>query len=536
MREQTKNLKILGLVMLAVFVLTGIFLRCYRITQNEFFFYDEGYYLSYHREFLEALAQIRPVTFQEHLRKASYFFKFSLATGKALYFLLFDSRVFWGHIEDWFVPRVISAVAGILTLPLVFLFARRYYHSVAVAAMATMILAVFPGHVFYSRLAMQEASSTLFFVAGMYFYVFPPRLGWRTFCSSLLMCFAFFCNYRLIFIPVFMLFTEVYLKRAGRETPDMRKWFWHSLVFTFLVFMIGGLYEGGNTVLIFGWMFYQAHLAKETALSFLNFFSYPYYLFRLESALFAAVFFGNILYFIKRQWRKGFFLALYILAVLYFSFAMEKGARYACVFMPFMAMGVAALIHDVWQMARSPKARMTSALVFVLLVGHLAFRANRVAHFRSDYRTAVVHLEQREPDVKFLSTQPYVQRLYVDEPSRVLSAPKEYRTLLALYANGYRYLVLDPQLYISWTRSGRRFEEPLVDYLQFVSYQVRPRVIYSHFSPAMIERFVFDHNQNLAVSLRFLDGTSRVSRAIRVYNIADILRTIQARTSGMNDE
>ncbi len=93
------------------------------------------------------------------------------------------------------------------------------------------------------------------------------------------------------------------------------------------------------------------HQAQDAGGKFnpVNFLSYPYYVFALEGFFFACFFWGNI-YFIKfKEYLKLLPFGIVVLQMLIFSFAAEKGARYLCVVLPFMAAAAAVVIDDCWQ-------------------------------------------------------------------------------------------------------------------------------------------------------------------------------------------
>ena len=51
---------------------------------------------------------------------------------------------------------------------------------------------------------------------------------------------------------------------------------------------------------------------------------------------------------------------------------------------------------------------------------------------------------------------------------------KNLSDFVNLYKQGYHYLILDPQAYISWTKDTQRFSPPLIDYLQWIYDDVPP--------------------------------------------------------------
>ena len=502
-----------------IFASVGIYLRFYHITASDFIFYDEGYYLNFNRGFVEFAGQYRFQNIQDWLQGFYTCLRLSLPTGKALWFFLIDSRAFWGWGEVWFFPRLVAAIAGSLTLGMVFLFARRFYNSSWVAYVSVILLAVMPSHVFYSRLAMQETLSTLFFLGGFYLYLFPDRLNVRTFLSALVLVGAYFTNYRLIVLPVLVLVTEVFMGVSQKRIPNYRKYLWHVLTFFSLVFLIGSIDRGQNLNVTFSWMGHQAQLGKEQFQAF-NLWSYPYYIFKLESIPFGLLFFGNMYYFFRKQTFYLYPLVLVVFQMLIFSFAQDKAARYLCVVMPFMVMAASSLIVFLFEENKNVVLRTAVSLVFLWTLSAFTLKSIAFAGFQSAYRPVMEVLSKADADVKVASSQPWVQNLYVKNKKNVVECPKEYPLFFDLQRSGFKYLVIDPQAYISFTDDGRKFSQLLTGYLRFITTNIKPIKVLSHFNRPVLERFVFEHNENLKRSLDFLNTPDASLGQLKIYDMA----------------
>lgn len=509
---------------LAIFFLAaGILFRLFRINQNDFFLYDEGYYLHYNRLLLKFMSMHFPSTMEEWKTAILIWFRFSLATGKALWFLIADSRVFFGGMDTWYFPRIIASMAGVGTLGFLYVFAKRFFNSIPLAWLSVALLAVLPSHVFYSRLAFQEALSTFFFFSGFYFYLYPPKLNRRTFISGLLFACAYFTNYRLIIIPLILAGCEGYLSVSERKLPLFRRFIWTVVTFLAVVVLVGNLDQAQNANVTFSWMFHQGEMAQES-FDWINLLSYPYYLFRLETFLFGALFFANLYWLIRRPSQKFLPFFLVCLQMLGFSFAGEKGARYICVVTPFMAIAVTQAIWEGWNLRKDPKFRTGFAALVLLTLSCMCFKSFQIATSHSDYRPAMAYILQNDPQAKVLSTQPWILKLYTDDRT-IAEAPHNLRSLAVLYFRGFHYLALCPQTYISWTASQKRFDPKLEEYLGFVMTRVKPWKVFPHFNPVILERFVFEHNENLKTSIAFLDEYHKDGQ-IRIYRVEDVLRDL----------
>jgi len=520
-----KTWRYLGIAGIATAVLLGIVFRFYQVSRSEFFFYDEGLYLNLHRKYLVLMDQMRPFNFNNIFGTLYLFLRLALGEGKALWFFISHLRVLFGGLEMWYFPRLISATSSVLTLVLIFIFAKRFFNSSRAGWISVVLLALLPSHVFYSRLALQETTCTLFFLLGFYFYLFPKGFGVRTFLSSFFFVIAYFLNYRLVIVPLVVLFSGLYFAFALGEKFAFRKYFWHTLIFLLLIFLIGNIDQAQNTITTFSWMYYQSKLAREQ-FDFLNFFSYPYYLFRLESIFFAFLFFGNTYLLFKKMWAWAFPFSLAVFYMLLFSFAADKGARYFCVMLPFAVMAVTALCEYVWTEKRTAFFSRTAAVLFGVMVLSLLAQSLGVIRFHSDYEAAAKFLKTQSVSPMVVATQRWIMNLYTPE-KHVIECPKELSAFVRLYKSGYRYLVLCPQMYISWTLDGKKFTPELVSHLNFIRGHVTPMKTFSHFNEGMLERFVFEHNENLRRSLAFLRrAKAEKFGEIRIYDMKTSIETI----------
>ena len=522
------------LVLLSFITCLGVYFRFYHITDNHFIYYDEGLYLLDTKiEFLRHIEKHPPQSFQKLLEYLKVTAVLSISQAKPIWFFLADLRAYLVGVEAWYFTRLLSAIFGTLTLPLVFLLGKNYYNSKWTGILACALLAVLPSHVFYSRLGMQEALSTFLFCAAFYFYLSTPKLHFKTFLSGFLFSCVFFTNYRMILSPFFIVFSELFISLTERRLPNFRKLVWNTLTFFFFIFMIGAIYNGANTNIAFAWMFYQAHLAK-SKFDFINIFSFPYYIFRLESICFGLTLFANLYFIRKKQFKALFPFALVCLEMGLFTFAQEKGVRYLCVVMPFMAIASSAIIMYVFNMSTRRIFRYTFTLFLIILFSVHIYKSNKIIRFKTDHKNFMRDLGVLDPKARILSSQKLLQQIHADEDMDVFGVPHLTRFYLALHLQrGSKYLVLDPQIYISHTRNKKRFSLELDEYLSFVKKYVPPEKTYPHFNQDMLERFVLEHNENLRQSLAFLKANKNGELGrLYVYDIRKSIAMMNGEVGG----
>ncbi|MBF0512062.1 MAG: hypothetical protein HQL13_07030 [Candidatus Omnitrophica bacterium] len=520
----TKSIKIFIPCLIGLIICIGLFLRLYHISANQFLFYDEGMYLGYNRPFLELVAKNPAHNMTELAVILSLMFKAALTTAKALWFFILNLRVFVFGADAWYVARWISAMSGLACVALTFFWAKRYFNSRRIAALSALILLVLPSHVFYSRLGMQESLCTFLFLSAVYLYQRQKGISWSFFVSVVLMACVYLTNYRMIIAPVFILFIEVFNAFIMKNKFDWKGLVIYGVCFYGLVLFVGSLYGWINLQANFSWMTLQAQDAGGK-LNLVNFLSYPYDVFVLEGLFFACFFWANI-YLIKlKEYAKLLPFGLVVLQMMIFSFAAEKGARYLCVVLPFMASASALMVDDFYH--RLKNYRYWFMGFGALTVMSMLYVSFSITFASTDYEQALRGVLSRDSKSLIVSTQPLVEGLFLDNDKQIVPCPHDAYALLNLYKNGARFLIIDPQAYVSWTSNKRRFSPPLEDFLEVAVKEVRPVETFDHLNKVLLMRFVLDHNEQILDSIRFLSQSQRSGYGkIRVYDIKTLLSAV----------
>ncbi len=509
---------------LGLLALMAIWLRCYNITANEFVFYDEGMYLVENRKLLHLIEANPARNPGEFIAILGVLVKSALSTAKAFWFFLLNLRVFIWGTEAWSFARIISMLSGFATLGIVYLFAKRLFNSKQIAILSVAILAVLPSHVFYSRLGMQESLSTLFFVTGIYLYVYAKGFSWRPFIIALLLALTFFCNYRMIIAPLFLCVIEGYRFVFLKERLDWQKWGVTVMTFALIVAVVGSLYDGANRFVTFGWMGHQAQDASGKFDVF-KFLSFPLNTFVLEGFLIGAFFWHAVAQAWQKQWTRLLPAVLVLTQMAIFSVAADQGARYLCVVLPFFAISCAqameSLLNQGGYRARIFQVFAIGAFVFMVVQSYA------LAINRPGYEAAVDFIKQNDPQAKIISTQPLLAQLYVSNPDDIQDCPKHVNGLMNLVKQGYYYLMIDPQAAVSWSRDDIKFNAQLLPFLEDIR-ATGPVFTTAHFNQSTLIRFVLDHNEHLSDSWRYISHHTNGS-VIEVYDLRQALQKLSSR-------
>ncbi len=513
----------------------GIVLRLYHITADSFYFYDTGMYLNYGRILFEPyVGGAGHVTgFMELVR---HWMTFAIQTDRPLWQFIVDARTLWGGLETWWYIRAVSAAAGLATLGVVYMFAVRFYGSRITALASAALLAVLPGHIFYSRTGLPEALTTFFFMLGFYFYVFPRKLGPRTFWAGLFFALACFTNYRFFILPVVVGGAELFQAFVEKRAPDVKKWACQAAVFAVMVAAACLINGGSYFYVTSNWILHQVDLARIHA-DWFNLFSYPYMLFRLETPLFAVLFFANVYFVVKKKWAVvlPFFMALLEMGI--FTGSSDKAARYIAVVQPFMAMSVAALLIGLAEDYGSRMIRTVVGVVAGVMVLMLVVKAADLPQSASAYSAVMEYINTVDPGAGIATTQPLLLNLFAEDRHRVIPCPGiDDLSFLKLPQAGFRYLVIGPQAYVSWTKDQVNFSGELGGAVGFFDRLVPAEKTFAHMNRAMIERFVFEHNQSLRGSIDYLNTAGDYIGTVRVYNIPkglELMRKLQEKRASM---
>ncbi len=509
------------------FIALGILLRFYEITLNEFYFFDEGLYLNHARVVFNTYDLTLHKTLADVMTGIYYWVIMALRTDRPLWFLLVDLRTFFGGLKAWFFIRLISALAGTMTLWITYKFTEKLLASRLIAWITVGLLAILPSHLFYSRVGLPETTSALFFILGLYIYFFQPNLKFRLFSSAILFMCAYLTNYRLIMIPILTGALEILLSLSENKKLTIRHWLWNTIIFFSCIIILGEIDNHSNAIVTFGWIFHQTDLAKAHSFSWSNLLSYPYYLFRLESLPFGILFFGNIYFFATGQFKKSIPFCLVCLQMLIFSSVAVKAPRYLSIVLPFMAMAGAVLIVSLLEQR---KETLIHGLVFFFclwMVGDFINKGIQFVKSHPNHEVIINYLKDLNQDAKIVATQPWLLNLYTDDRSSVVPYPPPgFEHLLSgMIENGYQYLVVGGQAHVTYSSDGQSFSGNLGGFLGLLSKRGKPlKVFHSRASEAVRERFVFEHSENLARSIAFLQA--KPEGETRIYDIKESVRNL----------
>jgi hypothetical protein len=220
-------------------------------------------------------------------------------------------------------------------------------------------------------------------------------------------------------------------------------------------------------------------------------------------------------------------VVLVIVQMLVFSMPSEKGARYIAVVLPFAVMTVAYVLVIALRELKGKLlvAVLCTAGIMVLMMLGKSFQLSQAA---SAHQDAVAYLEAKGRDVKFVSSQEQVDLLYVHNRQAVKPVPQQFDKLAGMFEKGYRYMLLDPQAYVGLSNE-RKFNTVLKDYIGFIDGKMQPVKVFPHMNEAFLERFVFEHSENLADSIKFMaEKDLKKAQSLRIYDLAPAVPVMES--------
>ncbi len=362
-----------------------------------------------------------------------------------------------------------SAFFGLLTVFLLFFFARRFYGT-RTGLVAALLLAVSAYHVWYSRTGFSEADTTFFLLLTLYLYVLgmeKDRSRYYLF-TGLSAGIGFLIHHRFALFLSMICLLEVFRFFRMRSSGAAKRWVWQFLTllicFSIPALVIELLYHVAfiafqamgkplpcatyfsQLLVIFGYIRFNNLLPYAHFFAWSNFLTFPYLFWYMEGPLFCGLLAGGILTLAVRRKRAEGILALFFLAPLLFYSYKNANARFACSTLPFAVLAIAlfleALVIRTQQQGRSSRNLAFIALGAVL-IAQAWISLNKVREhdgLEADWKSVMAYL-QRSGNVKNISVYPHMSKLYLGEAASAIP-PDSVQGLKTLYEEGFTSFIL----------------------------------------------------------------------------------------------
>lgn len=376
-----------------------------------------------------------------------------------------------GFLEDPVLAGAwVSAAFGLLSIPLLFLLARRLYGT-RVALIACFLLALSACHVWYSRTGFAESDTAFFVLLTVYLYVLSAETRKLSlFClAGLSAGLGFLVHHRFLLFLIALWILEVfrYVQARGKENRSgaVRAFFALNLCFCLPLFAVESLYHAGFIVFqalgmvmpcptyFTQLLFVLAYIQVNNLIPYghffdaSNFLTYPYVFWMFEGPLFCLLLAGGVLHLAARHRWPDLIVGLLLLGPLLFYSFQNAEARFVSGSLPFAMLAAALCVHSTLRLAEqrggSSAAKNAWILLAILLVaqGSVAWTRIQVhSRLRADYRQTARFLQSMSEN-KIVCAYWHPFRLYLGM-DRVLVPPASKQELRTLYEQGARFAVI----------------------------------------------------------------------------------------------
>jgi hypothetical protein len=492
--------------------------RFYNLSQQGMIFSDSGVFV------------VRSDQILDYLRHPTTPLKYSYVDIKIawLTFLTFGKAVTG---DAFMFGKYLSAFFGIATVLLTFLLARQFYQNDAIGYCAALFLAVSSYHVFYSRIAMPDSCATFFAMLSMYFYLLALTKGRQYLCLFLAaICFAvaFLSHYRAVFSLLFIGLLEV----RSRFWRDRKQWVRYPVFIAMNAsIMLGFIWLQYQILGIFYPAMFQNNYWNVYSGSFFSpasFTIYGYYIFKYDGMACAILLLASLL-FLRRRYSPLWFLVLIFLQILFAASARYHFPRIISPALPFLAIIYGVSLYNIAiSVGTERRRRMCLAVLALLCMLPGAMLSGRLAgDMNSSLPQAVQWLEANGKKM-VLATHGEELCIYVREMHFQMLEHENTIWLNNYYLQGYQCVMVTPQKFAFC--SGRRKSDgeiQLSSLMIFLAKYCQPAVVFDHFSPVLLERFLHEHDYpDVERVHRVMELIDAEDGKIKIYDIASCLRVM----------
>jgi 4-amino-4-deoxy-L-arabinose transferase-like glycosyltransferase len=486
--EQSRPLRFYWLLILLVIVLVGGFLRFHNITRYEPFIADEAAYHLEARYLHSLIANVwKSIELKQEERK----------TGKNLWtreneakrfkeqvegkipwyarpghiYLIALTMMIWGP-EPVYLGGVVSALFGVLSIPLVFWLGFRLY-GVGVGLLGAALFSLSGYQVAYAHTGLTEQDALFFVLVASLFHVYGKdrRLSegrWKfLFATGLALGSCFVIHYRMVTCILAFFVWEAFFqpsengKRIRTRLAAMSllaagtavmiilteiPYYLASLV-VHMFFKAALPFQSYMEQLILQVFvsIYTNILSTQKMFSLFNLLTYPYLLWKLEGPLWPIVLAGAVGMCVWRRSRSDrWTLVLFLVPFLLCTF-LQPRSRYACSFLVFGSLMIASVLADrnTYKAYLSGRVgRWSGVLLSVALLAASAVYAFNATRAKQSYGHAVDFIRS-QGSPKHIATYPMLSQVHVGVRNVPDQWPQSEEDLRRLYAEGYRFLVVD---------------------------------------------------------------------------------------------
>lgn len=385
---------------------------------------------------------------------------------KALHIIfIWISALYFGFKP--YASLFISALFGILSIPLIYLIGKEFYNQ-KVGIFSAVLLTVSGYHILYSRSGEPDIGSLFFFMLAILFYYWSrTRIDWpRVFLilTGLFAGFSYTYEERWVVIPIIFLafeiqniivnknfskgFERVCLLLLSMACPLILIESIYYIIFL-IARRLGYLIPVETYFEQLLRIFFFQNVGAPKSFDLYGIIAYPYYLFRLEGIFVTLLIIIGLIAVLKRKKRLNDYIILsqFLIIVLFYSLHVGDFPRLFTLAIPSALILASQIFYD-YDIIHKLQSKCNIKKVFIILICIVlllgTINSLKVLRIKAGYNDAIEYIQSKD-EINHLSTQNWISAIYVGVDN-VRNVPK-YKEDLYDYINiGYNYLIVDYQL------------------------------------------------------------------------------------------
>ncbi|MBU2600444.1 glycosyltransferase family 39 protein [bacterium] len=542
------NKKLFLYLLLIIILFLGGLLRFYHLKEKGFFLTDEA---ANSREavFVESLFShtfkslfFKNITDQERATYISNHLEgLPLANpkpGHASLIALFGT--FTAGVKDY-TSSLMSAFFGLATIFLIYLLGKSLYSS-QVGVLTAFLLSISGYHLLYSRQGIGEINTLFFFVLATTLYLQSIKDKyfslWYLALSGLFIGIAYSCNYRWILMPMFFFLYELYFfyrKRPYFSTENLKRFLTLSIamilplaIYELFYHLVLIIFRRANVIFSFRTYFELLfdnfyRFGGSASFNIYDFISYPYYLYKLEGIIICLLLIYGVFKLIKSYQPLHFIiLSPFLISLIFFGFYSADFPRFFVIALPSIFLIIAKSLEDLIKSSTSRKKKIL--ILILILIGIFSVpKIRNILSLNSGLRESFKFLESLK-DLKHITTHEQVSLFYVKDPKLVkdIRSIKNLANLKDLYGEGYHYLLVDTQKYITKFPHFPLESSPL---LVKIESKIKPILVIKE-NRGLYFQYWFEHCVvSFSKTLAFFKNVDKKEVSeVRIYHLKDLFK------------
>jgi len=502
---------------LAVILSIAAFFRIYNLSEQGIIFHDVGTMLS----------KLSALTF--YLSDAPEKFTQLTYIEIKINWILLISMSQWLFHDTFMTAKFLSAILGILTVYLTFLFACVFFDSKKIGLISAMFLSISSYHIFYSRIPISDSFATFLSLLSIFLYLKSIKNEHtRSRLSGIILGFALLTNVRIVFFLVYIVLLEIYLyssQNVEKRTVFTRYFsFIESIILTVLLYEL--IIVKFLEISFFYWIKQSMLSYSSLTIDPRSIITYIGYILKYEGLLNIILLFASF-FFIKKKYSSLFFILIVCLHYFIISNVYVKYPRMASMILPFLSILYGITIYNLIDRLKTLRFHhVTIYCLFAIILGIGFLKSYPLTSMKTGMRKAIVWLDNHyDPNGRVLSSNAYITAAYKPGGKIRQLGLENFEQLNTYQKLGYKILLLDPGKLIFSTYVVDQHHHQTSHLVRTVEDTCQPIATFDNLSQTTLERFFQENTYpSFYESLSIKDTLNNDAGKIKIYDIESCLK------------